>query len=123
MQGLAEAHETIARTNVAPYDGVAERLLTAWRQAHGTDNGHAHVMAGPTALAVFIEEAFSRAELTLAGRREGHALLNRYVGSLLEEVCREQAGAVADVAQRPVVATGASLDPQAGWVMVVFKFA
>ena len=123
MQGLAEAHNAVIRTNVAPYEGVAAGLLAAWRRAHGTENGQAHVMAGPTGLAVFIEEAFSRAELTLAGRREGHALLNRYVGSLLEEVCREQTAAVAEVAQRPVVSTGASLDPQAGWVMVVFKFA
>ena len=102
---------------------VCKDILAAWRQAHGTSDGNAHAMVGPEGIVVFIEEAFCKAELRLAAQQQGEQLLNRYIHSLLTEMCREQVQQVETAVQRQVISTGVSTDLEAGWVMCVFKLA
>lgn len=101
---------------------VAADVLDAWQNSHGTTNGEAYTMVGPQGLVVFIEDAFSRAELKLAEQREGSHLLNRYVRGLLQHVCREQVSRLERVTGRDIVGSGVSADLQAGWVMCFFRF-
>lgn len=102
---------------------VADEVLSAWQQNHGTTHGNAYTMVGPEGVAVFIEEAFSPAEHALAAREMGNDLLNRYAKSLLEQVCADQQGRIASAAGRAVTTTGVSADPVAGWVMCFFRLA
>lgn len=100
---------------------IAQDLLAAWQQAHGTRHGKAHSMAGPEGVVIFIEDAFSQAELKLTEQQSGCELLRRYAKGLLEQVCREQATHIAAVSGRSVIATGVSIDPQEGWLICFFR--
>ncbi|MCA9970349.1 MAG: DUF2294 family protein [Anaerolineales bacterium] len=100
---------------------VADEVLTAWRQHHGTTGGRAHTLVGPEGVAVFIEEAFSQAETALAVQQSGSSLLSRYVRRLLEEVCAEQVERLEAATGRRVTSTGVSTDPVDGWAMCYFK--
>lgn len=104
-----------------PYTEIGNDLLAAWQRAHGIDCGEACTMVGPDGVAIVIENAFSKAELLMAQQRRGGDLLTRYARGLLAQVCEEQAQRVTAVAERPVRSTAISLDPEAGWVMCVFK--
>lgn len=100
---------------------VADDVLSAWRQDHGTAGGRAHTLVGPEGVAVFIENAFSQAEAALALQQSGSDLLNRYVRQLLEQVCVEQAARLEGATGCRVTSTGVSTDPAAGWAMCFFK--
>ncbi len=119
MSRVTKSHKIDDETLTA----VANDVLSAWQQHHGTTSGNAHSMIGPEGVAVFIEEAFSPAEHALAARQKGNDLLNRYVKSLLEQVCADQQSRIALAAGRAVASTGVSADPAAGWVMCFFRLA
>lgn len=113
----------LQKLNSVDLASLAQEFLLAWQRAHGTSTGSAHGMVGPEGVVVFIENAFSRAEINMAHQKEGSSndLLQRYVRSLLEHVCVEQRAAVETAVSRPVISTGVSMDPEAGWVMCVFR--
>lgn len=100
---------------------VAADVLSAWQRNHGTENGQAHTIVGPDEVVVVIEDAFSRGELALAAQQPGAPLFDRYVRQLLEHVCTEQRARLALAARRPVISTGVSTDPTAGWAICFFK--
>lgn len=102
-------------------DIVAQDVLAAWQRNHGTENGRAYAMIGTHCLVVFVEDAFSQAELHLAEQKSNGSTLKRYVNSLLRHICTEQAARLEDRTGRAVVSTSVSADPVAGWVMCLFK--
>ncbi len=102
---------------------VADAVLAAWQQHHGISNGSAHTLIGQEGVAVFIEDAFSQAELTLACQKDGSDLLHRYLKRILEHVCTEQKQRLEQAVGRKVTSTGVSTDPMAGWAMCFYRFA
>lgn len=100
---------------------VAANVLAAWQCNHGTDHGRAHTLGGPEEVVVVIEDAFSQGELALAVQHPNGQLFDRYVRRLLEHVCAEQRERLASMTGRPVVSTGVSADPVAGWAICFFK--
>lgn len=109
--------------NDVQLQSLADDFLRAWQRAHGTETGSAHAMVGPQGIVIFIENAFSRAELTVAHQGQGSSteLLQRYVRSLLDHICLEERQRVETAVSRPILSTGVSMDPEAGWVMCVFR--
>ncbi|MCA9975786.1 MAG: hypothetical protein KC413_08545 [Anaerolineales bacterium] len=100
---------------------VAADVLSAWQRNHGTENGRAHTVVGPEEIVVVIEDAFSRGELALAAQQPDDPLFARYVQQLLQHVCTEQRARLAVATGRPVVSTGVTTDPAAGWAICFFK--
>ena len=100
---------------------VADSVLAAWQQHHGTSGGRAHALIGREGVAVFIENAFSQAETTLTAQQNGSDLLSRYVKQLLEYVCIEQSPRLEEATGCQVMSTSMCTDPAAGWAMCFFK--
>lgn len=100
---------------------IAQDVLAAWQQNHGTDNGRAYALSGMNCLLVFVEDAFSQAELHLA-EQENSSTLHRYAKGLLRHICAEQVGRLQTRTGKTVVSTSVSADPTAGWVLCLFKF-
>lgn len=114
MKGTAQLQKTTLNE-------IAQHVLAGWRRHHGTDTGEAFALAGDRCLVVFIENAFSRAEVSLAAQQSGDRTLERYVKSLLEHVCVEQAARLEATAHVRVISRSVSVDPEAGWVMCFYK--
>ncbi|KAA3662202.1 MAG: DUF2294 family protein [Chloroflexi bacterium] len=115
MTQLAQAdNQTLAK--------ISKGLLTAWQQNHGAQDGKVYAIKGSSCILVFIEDAFTKAEMHLAEQDNGNnQTLNRYVQSLLAHICYEQKGFVAQQLDARVVSTSVSADTVAGWAMCIFK--
>lgn len=109
------------QVNQKTLKAIAQDVLAAWQRNHGTDNGRAYALSGMSCLLVFVEDAFSQAELHLA-EQEDSSTLNHYAKGLLRHICAEQIGRLQMRTGKTVVSTSVSADPTAGWVMCLFKF-
>jgi uncharacterized protein YbcI len=101
---------------------LADDLLTAWYEAHSILGGKARALLAPHSLLIFIEDALSKAERTLADQPRGNLLLERYLQSLLQQIGLEKQELVERVTGRRVQSTGVQVDGAAGWVLFVFNF-
>ena len=57
---------------------LQQNFLLAWQEAHGVKSGKASALIGPDHLVMLIDNAFSRAERTMASEKPGKALLRQY---------------------------------------------
>ncbi len=114
----------IAQVDNKTLMNISNTVMYAWQQNHGTQDGNAHAVKGMRCVLVFIEDAFTKAEMQLAGKDDApNQTLNLYVQSLLEHICREQTDFVEEQVGSRVVSTSISADTAAGWAMCLFKLA
>lgn len=112
----------IAQVDNKTLKKISDAVMHAWQQNHGTPDGNAHAIKGERCVLVFIEDAFTKAELQLAGQNKGQdQTLNLYVQSLLEHICQEQMDFVEQQMDCRVESTSVSADTVAGWAMCLFR--
>lgn len=100
---------------------LAQYVAAEWWRAHGGPRSSVEAMAGPDSLAVFIENAFTKAELALAEQVRGRALLRQYADRLFDQVAQGMVSQVEAVTGREVASTGINVDPTSGWIMCLFR--
>jgi len=102
------------------WDVLGEEFLTMWQQAHGAPRGAVSVMAVQNGLMVLIENAFSKAELTLA-RQSTDNLLQQYIDGLTHQILPVLTPRVEQVTDRQIEGSSITSNIEQNWLMIFFK--
>ena len=103
------------------WEMLGQDILIMWQQAHGAPQGEVTVMTVHNGLVVLIENAFSQAELALAGQSTDN-LLQQYVDSLARQVLPALTSRVEVVIGRPLGAASVTSNIEQNWLMVFIRF-
>jgi uncharacterized protein YbcI len=101
---------------------LQQNFLLAWQEAHGVKSGKASALIGPDHLAMLIDNAFSRAERTMAGEKPGKALLRQYALELLNQICNEISLEIEETAGCKIRSRDVNVNLDENQVMVIFSF-
>jgi hypothetical protein len=93
----------------------------AWRAARGGDAGRITSAWGQSYVVLIVEDALFVGERVLAQDDRGSDALRCYLIDLLALVVEEQAAALADLVDKPVIATSLSVNLAERLVIALFR--
>ena len=103
------------------WNRLGHELLGLWQQTHGAPDGAVSVMAVQGGLMVFMENAFSQAELALA-RQSTDNLLPQYIDGLTCQMMPTLTARVEQVVGQQIRATNITSNIEQNWMMVLVRF-
>ena len=100
---------------------LGQELLTLWQQAHGAPLGTVTVTSVQNGLLVFLENAFSKAELALS-QQSTDSLLPQYIDRLTNQILPVLTGRVEHLLGRKTTTAGVTSNIEENWMMIVIRF-
>ena len=111
--------------NSSPADNwqatLGQELLTLWQQAHGAPLGAVTVTSVQSGLLVFLENAFSKAELALTQQSTDN-LLPQYIDRLTNQILPLLTSCVEQLSGRKTTTASVTSNIEQNWMMIIIRF-